>query len=196
MFMAQLQPIFKRLSDSDLLSRCLLGLTQNQNESLNGRLWSLVSKTTFCGKRRIAIAVCETICVSNTGAASNYMLFERLGIEPGDNTLRALRQQDRARLQNASRKVSAKYRISRKKLKFQRKKKDKRLCTAYKAGGFGTMTVPDQIVARKKNEEVKQKTKKHVSSEVGASKRRRAVDNVEVMFIDETNIDLVTIGTK
>ena len=52
--------------------------------------------------RRIFIAVCETICVSNTGAAGNYMLFERLEIEPGDNTLRALRQQYRARLQNTS----------------------------------------------------------------------------------------------
>ena len=195
-FMAQLQPIFTRLSDSDLLSRCLLGLTQNQNESLNGRLWSLVPKTTFCGKRRIVIAVCETICVSNTGAASNYMLFEKLGIEPGENTLRALRQEDRTRLQNASRKISEKYRVSRKRLKFQKRKKEKRPCSAYKAGGFGTMAVPDQVVTRKGKEKGKQKRKQNISTEIGTLKRPRGVETVEVMFVDETTIDLVTVGTK
>ena len=158
-FMAQLQPIFKRLSSSDLLSRCLSGLTQNQTESLNGHLWSLVPKTTFCGKRRIVIAVCEASCVSNAGAASNCMLFERLEIEHGENTLRAIRQEDQARLQNASRTVSEKYRISRKKLKFQKKVKEKRPCSAYKAGGFGTLAVPDQIVEGRGKEKGKQRRK-------------------------------------
>ena len=192
--MAELQPIFKRLSDSDLLSRCLLGLTQNQNESLNGWLWSLVPKTTFCGKRWIVIAVCEAICVSNTGAASNCMLFERLGIEHGENTLWAMRQEDQARLQNASHKVSEKYRISRKRLKFQKRVKEKRPCSAYKAGGFGTMAVADQIVAGK--EKGRQRRKQNVSPKIGLLKRQRAVENVEVMFIDETIIDLVAVGTK
>ena len=34
-FMKELQPIFKRLSDDELLSRCLKGITQNQNESVS-----------------------------------------------------------------------------------------------------------------------------------------------------------------
>ena len=42
-----LQQIFSRLSADDLFKRCLLGLAQNQNESLNGRLWSFVPKSQF-----------------------------------------------------------------------------------------------------------------------------------------------------
>ena len=40
-----------RLSNEMLLQRCLKGLTQNQNESLNNMLWSICSKRTFCGYR-------------------------------------------------------------------------------------------------------------------------------------------------
>ena len=38
-FIEQLKPIVNRLSSDELLQRCLKGLTQNQNESLNGSLW-------------------------------------------------------------------------------------------------------------------------------------------------------------
>lgn len=47
--MKELEPIFKRLSDDSLLTRCLQGLTQNQHESVNAQLWSRCSKTTFAG---------------------------------------------------------------------------------------------------------------------------------------------------
>ena len=52
-FMDQLQKIFTRLSNHDLLSRCLKGMTQNQNEAANGILWSKCPKTKFCGARRV-----------------------------------------------------------------------------------------------------------------------------------------------
>lgn len=44
-FREQLNPIFTRLSNRDLLSRCLMGLTQNQNESINGILWKMIPKS-------------------------------------------------------------------------------------------------------------------------------------------------------
>ncbi len=44
-FMNELEPIFKRLSADELWSRCLLGLTQNQNESLNSLSWSCIQKS-------------------------------------------------------------------------------------------------------------------------------------------------------
>ena len=62
-FFKELEPMFSRLSDDVLLQRCLLGLTQNQNESLNGRLWSSVPKKQFCG--RVHIGVCSSICSLN-----------------------------------------------------------------------------------------------------------------------------------
>ena len=37
------KPIFEALAN-DLLSRCILGLTQNQNESFNGTIWNRIPK--------------------------------------------------------------------------------------------------------------------------------------------------------
>ena len=198
-FMTELQPIFKRLSGSELLGRCLLGLTQNQNESLNGRLWSLVPKTRFCGKRRVVIGVCEAICVSNTGAATSSLLLERLGIEPGENTLRALRQEDRARLYNATRKISEQYQKRRKRLKFQKKlKRDDN--TTYKAGGFGVNTLPEEVVKTIEKNGAKNRKRKlnNSSEEVTAKcpKEPQSTNVVEIMFIDEADIDIVVTGNK
>ena len=47
-FQSVLKPIFDRLSSDDILSRCLKGLSQNQNEAINGILWSICPKTKFC----------------------------------------------------------------------------------------------------------------------------------------------------
>ena len=54
-FLKDLKPIFERLSHNELLSRCLMGLTQNQNESINGILWSQIPKTMFCGLAKVTI---------------------------------------------------------------------------------------------------------------------------------------------
>ena len=43
-FMTELEPIFKRLSENELLNRCLPGLTKKQNECSNSLLWSRVPK--------------------------------------------------------------------------------------------------------------------------------------------------------
>ena len=135
-FFTELQPIFKRLGESELLKRCLLGLTQNQNESLNSRLWSLVPKSRFCGKRRVTIGVCETICDSNTGAGSKSVIMKRLGIEAGKNTLSGLWEEDAMSLKNAAKKIQAKYRNRRRRLRFEKKKRTPKE-VVYKAGSFG-----------------------------------------------------------
>ena len=58
------------------------------------------------------------------------------------------------------------------------------------------MAVPDQVLARKGEEKDKQKRNQNVSPEIGPLKRRKAVENLEVMFIDEHVIDLFAVGTK
>ena len=198
-FMTELQPLFTRLSHSELLGRCLLGVTQNQKESLNGRLWSLVPKTRFCGKRRVISGVCEAICVSNTGAATSSLLVERLGIEPGENTLRALRQEDRARLYNATQKISEQYQKRIKRLKFQKTlKRDNN--TTYKAGGFGVNTLPEEVVKtiEKNGAKIRKRKLNNSSEEVAAkwSKEPQSTNVVEIMFIDEADIDIVVTGNK
>ena len=43
--MEHLKPIYTDLSSDDLLSKCLHGKTQNQNEAFNKIIWERVPKT-------------------------------------------------------------------------------------------------------------------------------------------------------
>ena len=69
-FYNELRPIFTRLASKDLLQKCLLGLTQNSNESVNNLIWQRCPKGLFCSKDRIVSAVAEAVSVYNTGAGS------------------------------------------------------------------------------------------------------------------------------
>ena len=123
--MKELDPIFERLSDESLLTRCLQGLTQNQNESVNAQLWSKCSKTTFVGVRRVRIAVCETVTVFNTGAANKAVIMNLSGVNPGASMLKTLREQDKKRIKSAGQKVSLKYRKQRKNLRESGSRKER-----------------------------------------------------------------------
>ena len=57
-FQPLLKGLFSRLTEKELLERCLKGLTQNQNESINAMLWKRCPKTNFCGKRRVRSGCC------------------------------------------------------------------------------------------------------------------------------------------
>ena len=100
-FMAELDLIFQRLSEDDLLYRCLKGITQNQNEAANGILWSKCPKTKFCGARRVGIAACTTIAAFNTSAASQAVTLQLCGVTPDIQTMTCLRNQDATRMRNA-----------------------------------------------------------------------------------------------
>ena len=147
-FEKELDPIFKRLSNNELLTRCLKGLTQNQNEAINGILWSKCPKTRFCGSRKVRIAVCETVAEFNSGAASEAVLMRMCDIsEPGENSMRAFRSKDNLRIQIAAQKVSQKYRLQRQKQRFQRKAKP--YSASYLPGSFGLAPKPETVTIQK-----------------------------------------------
>ena len=58
---SELKYLFERLSNDELLKRCIHSLTQNQNESINNVLWSLCSKRTFCDLKKLSFCVTETV---------------------------------------------------------------------------------------------------------------------------------------
>ena len=107
-FMKELDPIVTRLSKDELLSRCLKGTTQNQNEAANGMSWSRCPKIKFCGARHCVhscfMPVCETIGLFNTGVGSLAEIMGMCGITPGANTMKVLRQQDKKKLSLLQRK--------------------------------------------------------------------------------------------
>ena len=52
---AKVKPVYDRLSNDELLKKCLDGKTQNQNESLNGMIWNRLPKGVFCRSNSLEI---------------------------------------------------------------------------------------------------------------------------------------------
>ena len=109
-FFNELKPMFTRLSQKELLGRCLKGLTQNQNEAINGMLWRRCPKTKFCGERKVELAVVETIIEFNSGAAGIASVQEASGVSISSNMMKAIRKLDKSRIQRAAQKISEKAR--------------------------------------------------------------------------------------
>lgn len=137
-FINEMEKTFNDLTDDVLLNRCLKGLTQNQNEALNSVLWSKAIKTKFIGRKRLLIAVCNTICQFNTGSAHKASLLESFGLSAGMNSLTGFHKADEERIKNADRKTSLKSRTRRRKLRGLRKSKGEKVKTTYHPGAFGT----------------------------------------------------------
>lgn len=108
------------------------------------------------------IAVCETVGVFNTGAASKANLMKSCGISPGLNMLKALRKEDEERIMSAAHKLSSKYRKRRQEIRSKRKSEADKL--SYQAGAFGTSSKPEadgkRKRKRKREEKATQKTGK------------------------------------
>ena len=184
-FLHELKPIFTRLSKDDLLGRCLQGLTQNQNESVNGQVWSRCPKSRYCGKRRVVIAVCKTVGVFNTGAACKATLMQSCGVTPGRNMLKALRKVDHERIVFAGHKVSTRYRKQRQELRSKKKTQADKL--SYQAGAFGISSKPE---SKGKDQEKKTKTKtKSVATAVASATLDTAVASVTL----DTDIEIVFV---
>ena len=103
-----MKPLFTRLSDDELLNRCLRGLTQNQNEAVNHVLCTKCPKTKVCGHIKLLLAVSETVTNFNTGAGSKAVLMKSVGVTSTENMLNALRKADNIRIKKAARKITEK----------------------------------------------------------------------------------------
>lgn len=173
-FYDELKPIFHRLSADGLLDRCMLGLTQNQNEAINGILWSKCPKRKFCGRQKLLLAVAETVCEFNTGVASLEEILNESNIKSTSNSLSILRAMDSNRLHNAAKKVSMKARLQRRKLRAKRKGATEQ-AKSYISGAFGLEKTPELDL--------------HVGLTV-TGKQNEAVEPA-IQFIDEKEIFLV-----
>ena len=75
--------MFTELSKRELLERCVLGATQNQNESFYSIIWSLCPKTGFCSLVSVDIAVNLAAITFNHGLEGLLPLFvELIGSPP------------------------------------------------------------------------------------------------------------------
>ncbi|GFX49795.1 uncharacterized protein TNCV_3073481 [Trichonephila clavipes] len=78
-----IRPIFRDLSDPELLKKCLHGNTQNPNESINNVIWSRVPKKTFVHLETLSFGTYDAIASFNKGNTTKLDILKKLNIEPG-----------------------------------------------------------------------------------------------------------------
>ncbi|XP_072180863.1 uncharacterized protein [Diadema setosum] len=101
-----LLPVFQRLSDESLLSRCLPGYTQNQNEAFNQLIWKRCPKHVWRTAKVVHIAVNMAVMAFNCGAEiGRYRLLTSLNLSMGAHALLSARRKDNSRLRGADRRA-------------------------------------------------------------------------------------------
>lgn len=99
--MDAVKPIFKDLSNTELLRRCLDGYTQNANESLNHLIWKYCPKTRLHGIDVVRTALAIATSTFNDGADSLRKILEAMGISAGTFTREFLANKDALRVKTA-----------------------------------------------------------------------------------------------
>ena len=79
----EVEPIFKDLSSEVLLSKCLDGLTQNNNKSLNALIWKKCPKDLYVSRNIIEIGVASAVLESNNGTQGIRKIYENAGLHFG-----------------------------------------------------------------------------------------------------------------
>jgi hypothetical protein len=95
------KPIFQDLSAEDLLSRCLHGNTQNQNESFNNVVWGYLPKETFVGHTVMQIGAFEAVIAFNDGFQSCKKVLKKMGIPYNFDTATSSAMIDERRIRKA-----------------------------------------------------------------------------------------------
>ena len=115
-----IEPIFSELADSDLFCKCLHGQTQNNDESINNMIWKYCPKEVFVSRPVVSDAAHFAVAVFNDGNDAFVKLFEQLGLS-GGFTVKSALSSDTTRLYHAKRKSSDQYKITRKRLRAEKK---------------------------------------------------------------------------
>ena len=100
------KPIYEELSSDDLLSRCLGGYTQNNNESFNSVLWSIAPKGVHSSKAIVDIAANIAVCNFNDGLKSVLEIMQVLNLTIGTTCYNFCIKTDERRIRAAERAMS------------------------------------------------------------------------------------------
>ena len=135
----RLIPLFQRLANPDLLSRCMKLQTSNANESLHSAIWRRAPKSKYCGKKTTEIAVALAVMSYNKGAGALSDAVSSLGVSPGKTLLHVAAQLDAIRLRFADKAALAETKTSRKRRAMQKLQHNVKLVAyegvLYDAGG-------------------------------------------------------------
>eukprot|EP00795_Rhopilema_esculentum_P001535 gene1535-15984_t len=121
---AEMKPVFARLSQESLLKKCLHGKTQNQNESFNRVIWDRIPKSTYVGRDVFELGVYDAVAHFNEGSIATCLVLERLGLPRGFFTDKLCHELDVSRVYAAEYQVKKSTKLSRKKLRSRRKSRN------------------------------------------------------------------------
>jgi hypothetical protein len=135
-----IKPVYERLTDPDMLSKCLHGKTQNANESFNGMIWNRCPKETYIGRKNLQLGVMDAICHFNLGNTVELDILKKMGITPGKFTVAGVGVAQDVKLQQAEKQCTPEQKQRRRYLRGRKKmKEDKRTQQegpTYAAGEF------------------------------------------------------------
>ncbi|XP_072163439.1 uncharacterized protein [Diadema setosum] len=136
-----LLPVFQRLSDESLLSRCLPGYTQNQNEAFNQLIWKRCPKHVWRTAKVVHIAVNMAVMAFNSGAEiGRHRLLQSLNLSMGAHALLSARRKDKARISNADNRAREANKKKREAIRQGNKEREEGYVeeegVLYEAGGF------------------------------------------------------------
>ncbi|CAK9813129.1 Transposable element Tcb2 transposase [Anthophora plagiata] len=97
-----IKPEYDRLTDTDLLERCIEGYTQNNNESLNAVIWSMAPKVHYSGAKIVEIASYIAASIFNDGYTSVLKIMQLLNLESGLSALQFSENLDSQRISIAN----------------------------------------------------------------------------------------------
>ena len=113
--------VFEDLCHESLLSRCLLGATQNRNEAFNAMVWARCSKTDFSGTSTVQLATSLSVLEFNSGSQALTQVMDEIGIEAGPLCRAHLALRDRTHLRKASYVASEEVKQRRKSMRRRKK---------------------------------------------------------------------------
>lgn len=93
--------VYERLTDPALLSRCLLGMTQNTNESVHSVIWSRCPKHLWNGYKRVFIATLLGVGEFNMGSEATSRFLSTVGCTVAASSRRQGVKRDQRRIQRA-----------------------------------------------------------------------------------------------
>ncbi|GFU68662.1 uncharacterized protein TNCV_308771 [Trichonephila clavipes] len=139
-YLPKILPIYQRLASSDLLSRCVRGLTQNSNEALHSMIWKRCSKEISASRSRVLIAVSSAISEFNVGTLKALKTIQDVNCLATSLLSEHLAFfTDYSRTYFRKKIKSANFKVAQQKIKLaklRRLKIEKKLVPMYKSGGF------------------------------------------------------------
>ena len=138
---AEIQPLFDRLSSKECLASCVDGNTQNMNESYHHLVWNLAPKEQLNSPLEINLAVEIATLLFNSGMKSTYnSIFIDAGITVSEKMLLQWEDMDNKRKQEKLWKQKEETKSKRKTLKRRNIKQQQALVHSegqqYKSGAF------------------------------------------------------------